>query len=246
MSGLRLRADTARISSNGVWRSGMTGGLGFDGEYRLRGDPPWMVRARARANTERGLRGLGDDPETILNTDRPVEMYVRAIQALISTLPEYHTVGDTPPAKEIVSNGIWDFATHNGVLDFVVSLSPTESSLANMPRWGENPALMAHFVIDLFLVGMEDSRIRESFAVFYETLGVPQAHEQTTDSIFQLFSLSRESEQRRMVGIMDKVMRYIIGAEGGQVYGSKPVQYEGIAAGVAAVVGSVSAILLVG
>lgn len=217
-TGLRLRTDFSKRAggNRGAYRKGMN------------------------------MQGLGGPPESILTTSDPVDMYIRAIQALISSVPEYHTVGTTPPSKTIVSNGIWDFATHNGVLDFVVSLAPTESSLANMPRWGENPALMAHFVIDLFLVGMEDSRIRESFAVFYETLGVPQAHEQTTDSIFQLFSLSRESEQRRIVGIMDKVMRYIIGAEGGVAYGSPAVQTEGIVAGALAFAGSVAGILLVG
>lgn len=245
MSGLKLRSDITRYWGKGVWpgsgktsRGGLPGGggmpgggmdfhgLGFDRTYRFRRDPPGMGRTRA----ERGLMGLGDDPETILNTPDPVGLYIKALQALFAQA-EGTQGGYTAD---------WDRLTHNNMLVWAASIFGVED-VSRFPAWGQDPGFTAYFVVEILFGGFEMDRAFDALTVFFSTLGLP-----TTSRAEALGVLSQPENAKRMRVVLDRVVRYIIGAEGGQVYGSKPVQYEGIAAGVAAVVGSVAAILMVG
>jgi len=216
-TGLRLRTDFSKRAggNRGVYRRGMN------------------------------MQGLGGDDAVegnILTTSDPVDLYVRAIQALISSVPEYHTTGTTPPSKTIVSNGIWDFQTHMGLLDFLASVYGVED-MTRFPAWGQDPGFMGYFVAEMFFGGFDlgSTGAFEKMRPFYETLGLP-----TTSLRDAISSFTAKENAERMRQVLDRVVRYVIGCEGGTAYGSPAVQTEGIIASAVAFAGSVAGILLVG
>jgi hypothetical protein len=169
-----------------------------------------------------GLHGLGAEAETILTTANPVDLYIRAIQALISTLPEYHTVGTTAPSKTIESNGKWDFRTHMGVIDFLASIYGVEDT-AKFPAWGQDPGFMAFFIVEMFMGGFELDRAWDKMRPFYEALGLPTGSMREAISSF-----TSPGNAQRMRVVFDRVIRYVIGSEGGRAYGDPMTTYKGI------------------
>jgi hypothetical protein len=183
----------------------------------------------------RGFSGLGADeaaPENLLTTGNPVGMYIRAIQSLISSLPEYHTTDGTPPSKTIVSSGIWDYATHQGMTDWVGSIDEP-GDMKDMPLWGQAPAFTAKFAVDLVLLAMKSDVGVRIGRVLLETLGAP-----TTGPGDVLLFFKGEGNGSptwiRSMRIFDAIERYIIGCEGGRAYGDPMTKYKGYGSAAAA------------
>jgi len=223
---LKLRADLRRHWNKGVWPRGMPGG-GHSGP---------------RDQVGGMLGGLGDNPETIFNSPDPVGLYIRGIQALISTVPEYHAVGSRAATKTIVSNGVWNYQTHVGLVDWFVSI---DEEAVDLPVWGREPAFMAKVVVELALLASKDDRIAALVRPLLQTIGCDATNSIGVAVFFRGTGAGSKTWLQTM-RIMDAVQLYVIGCEGGRAYGSPAVKTEGIVAAAGAFVGSVAAVLLVG
>lgn len=207
MSGLKLRADLRRHWNKGVWPRGMSSGGG---------GAPAM-----------GFGGLGDNPETILNSPDPVGLYVKALQVLFGMPTEMQT-------------GLWNYETHKAMLAFLGDLYGVED-VPRFPGWMQDPGFTGFFVIEMFFGGFEMSGAFERMRPFYAALGLP-----STSMRDAIQSFTSRENAGRMRQVLDRVNRYVIGCEGGRAYGSPTVKTEGIVAAAGAFVGSVAAVLLVG
>jgi len=178
-----------------------------------------------------GFGGLGDDPETILNSPDPVKLYIKALQALFASDLD---VKDTP------GDGRWDHATHRSWKAWLAGVYGVED-VSRFPGWMEDPGFTGFFVIEMFFGGFDLSGAFERLRPFYEALGLP-----TTSMRDAIQSFTSRENAVRMRQVLDRVNRYVIGCEGGRAYGSPAVKTEGIVAAAGALVGSVAAVLLVG
>jgi hypothetical protein len=264
MASMKLKASAFRMGAGGgglnpvnmssggmQHHGGAGGGAGGGGGQVMRlhglsgqgeGDVPGRNRGgigKRYGKPSVGFRGLGvDAPETILTTADPVGMYVRAIQSLIASLPEYHTTGTTPPSKTIESSGIWNFRTHMGLIDFLASVYGVED-ISRFPAWGSDPGFMAFFVVEMFFGGFDLTAAFAEMRPFYEALGLP-----ATSMREAIQTLSARENAERMRQVLDRVNRYIIGCEGGRAYGDPVVKYKGIGSAIADVVLPVALIAL--
>lgn len=209
------------------------GGLGFGGrgQAHTHASPPrFMGPEIMRGGVH--LRGLSEEAETILTTDDPVGMYVKALQTMFyggSVKPDLIT-------------GRWDFATHQAMTKWVGTIDEPDDE-KDMPSWGTAPSFTAKFAVDMALFAMKfDEGVRVA-SVLLETIGAPTTNSYDVLVFFKGVGTGSPTWLRSMQ-IFDAIERYIIGAEGGRAYGDPDVKTRGIVSAAGAAVLSVAAILI--
>lgn len=168
------------------------------------------------------LRGLGaDEQATILTDNDPVRRYISGLELLFEL-----------PAAD--SHGKWNFALHQAMTKWVGRIEEPDDE-KDMPSWGEAPAFTAKFAVDLVLLAMKSDVGVRICRVLLEAIGAPTTNSHDVLVFFKGVGNGSPTWIRSM-RIFDAIERYIIGCEGGVVYGDPVVKYKGIGAAAADVV----------
>jgi hypothetical protein len=168
-----------------------------------------------------GLHGLGAEGNNILTSPDPVGLYMDAIKQLLGMpMPEGGGTG---------LNGKWDLATHNALTSVI---SREAGGVATVMPWGTNPGVTGMMVGEILMRALETDAGFRYGRVMLEVLGIPTSDRMT--AIEWIGGGPGASEATRKAGwvrlgkILDAVVRYVIGCEGGRAYGDPMTTYKGI------------------
>lgn len=165
-----------------------------------------------------GLHGLGaDEPDlsNILKNSDPVRLYVRSLQMLLAM----------PVVEQL---GVWDFKTHNAL---TAAISSEAGGVATVMPWGTNPGVTGMMVGEILMRALETDAGFRYARVMLETLGMPTSDRMT--AIQWIGGGAGATDEQKKAGwtrlgrILDAVVRYVIGAEGGRAYGDPMTKYKG-------------------